>query len=598
MIRQLATDWQGAPCWRVLDTCFSDGRFFFAAWQRWRDDVHAPQTLHYVALCASAPVAQQLTSACQQQLGQTSLADDLAPHWFGLLRSFHRFLLADGRVILTVCVGDAIASLRQQDFAADALIVSLDAPAQAGALDLREIWSAKALASCCRRGTRLLAHGRESVDWTQSLGVLRQCGFAVETPASVDTQLACALGQFAPEWTLKSSRRQRALARPIQRCAVIGAGLAGASVAAALARRGWQVQVVDQAAAPAAGASGLPVGLVVPHVSSDDCQLSRLSRAGVRLMLQEVQRCLQPGTDWEACGVLERQIDGTPRLAADWPRAGQEWSQASNQAPDKRFDHLGEALWHPRAAWIKPAALVRAWLGHSGVEFIGNSQVSALRKDGAVWELLDKTGAVCAQAEQVVIANACGARTLLQHAAAHHPALANALRHLPPMQGMRGLLSWGMHEHTPVPQGAFPEVPVNGSGALVAHIPLDQGLAWFMGSSYQPATQEERSDEDNHRRNLGHLQQLLPSLAHALAPTFQGKAVRAWKNERCVALDRLPLVGPLEEGDASGLWLCAAMGSRGLSFSVLCAELLAARMGAEPLPLPVKMAQALHALRA
>ena len=35
----------------------------------------------------------------------------------------------------------------------------------------------------------------------------------------------------------------------------------------------------------------------------------------------------------------------------------------------------------------------------------------------------------------------------------------------------------------------------------------------------------------------------------------------------------------------------------GLSFAVLCAELLAARMGAEPLPVEANLAKALHALR-
>ncbi len=36
------------------------------------------------------------------------------------------------------------------------------------------------------------------------------------------------------------------------RCAVVGAGLAGAAVARALALRGWQVTVLDRAAQPAA----------------------------------------------------------------------------------------------------------------------------------------------------------------------------------------------------------------------------------------------------------------------------------------------------------------------------------------------------------
>jgi tRNA 5-methylaminomethyl-2-thiouridine biosynthesis bifunctional protein len=53
----------------------------------------------------------------------------------------------------------------------------------------------------------------------------------------------------------------------------------------------------------------------------------------------------------------------------------------------------------------------------------------------------------------------------------------------------------------------------------------------------------------------------------------------------------------LETGELSGLWLCAGMGSRGLSFSMLCAELLAARWGAEPWPLEVGLARSLDALR-
>ena len=597
MIRRSTSNWQRQPCWRVLDTCFSDGQLFFDTWERWQQDPHPPRVLHYVALCPSAPDAQQLLTTCQQRVGQSTLVQELTPHWFGLLPGFHRFLLSNGRVVLTLCVGDAMASLRQQDFSGDTLIVSLDAPTQTGALDLRDAWSAKALASCCRRGTELLAYGRNPVDWAQSIGSLQQSGFTIDAPALTDAQARYTVGQFAPDWTLKTSRRRRAEALPVQRCAVIGAGLAGASVAAALARRGWQVQVIDQAATPAAGASGLPVGLVLPHVSSDDCLLSRLSRVGVRLMLQEAQRSLKNGTDWGATGVLERQVGGTPRPPAPWPSAGQAWSLPSAQAPDGRFDQVGAALWHPKAAWIKPAALVRAWLGEQGVTFIGSTRVTRLQKSGGLWQLLDAAGAVCAQAEQVVIANACGASVLLQNTANAHPALADALAHLPPVQGMRGLLSWALHDHTPVPQDAFPALPVNGSGAMVAHIPTDQGLAWFMGSSYQPATQEERSDHDNHLRNLEHLQQLLPSLAQALAPAFQGNVIQVWKGNRCVSLDRLPLVGALEAGDVSSLWLCAAMGSRGLSFSVLCAELLAARMGAEPMPVPVRMARALDALR-
>src|SRR5690349_15040484 len=96
------------------------------------------------------------------------------------------------------------------------------------------------------------------------------------------------------------------------RCAVIGAGLAGAAVAASLARRGWQVDVFDAADKPASGASGLPAGVLAPALSPDDNLLSRLTRAGVDMTLRECGRLLVAGQDWGPTGVLERRI-GDPR---------------------------------------------------------------------------------------------------------------------------------------------------------------------------------------------------------------------------------------------------------------------------------------------
>lgn len=597
MIAPVTAGWQDQPCWRVLDTGFELGQHFFATWQRYLQHPRAPRLLHYVALCPQAPDARTLEQACLRQRVPLALARQLRSHWFGLLPGFHRFLLAQGRIVLTLCVGDALPALREQNFLADTLIVCTNAPSPCGALDLRDKWATKALASCCRRGTAVLADSRHLHLLPLALTPLRQAGFVIDTNHPVSASDLQLVGHFAPAWRVKSSRRPLSAAVPVQRCAIVGAGLAGASVAATLAQRGWSVQVLDQAAAPASGASALPVGLVVPHVSSDDCVLSRLSRAGVRLMLQEATRYLQHGVDWAASGVWERQIGNTPQLPGNWNRIGEEWCRHIANPSDADGQAIGAAVWHPKAAWVKPAALVRAWLNHGNISFLGQTRVAGLRRVDSVWQLHDENDQVCAQAEQVVLANAGGAHALLQNAARQNPGLANALKHLPTVHGLRGLLSWGLHASIPVPEASFPQVPVNGAGALIAHIPTNQGPAWFMGSSYQPTTQVERSDHDNHLRNLAHLQQLDPTLANGLASAFQDGTAQAWKGTRCVSTDRLPLIGPLDDGDSASLWLCAAMGSRGLSFSVLCAQILAARMGAEPLPVPVKMAQALAALR-
>lgn len=588
--------WQGLACWRMLDTQFAQGERFLTSWQSWRLDPQRPRLLHYVAFCQHPVSHQTVLSGAGQDPALKLLAHELVSQWFGLLPGFHRFVLDQGQVVLTLCVGETLSLLRQQRFEADA--VALSAPVD----DADAPWIFKALARCCRRGTRLVASAPNQLALSNLSSHLAQCGFEIETSATPNSSTAPALIQarFDPRWQLKNSRPNAvASALPVGTCAVIGAGLAGASVAAALARRGWHVTVLDQAETPAAGASGLPVGLVVPHVSADDCALSRLSRSGVRLMLQQARSLLVAGRDWTPSGVQERHIDGNPTLPIHWRDAGQEWSTPAQTSLHKADWAEGtdttQDVWHPHGAWLKPAQLVRAWLRQPGVTFMGNAAVARLHQGKGAWELLDAQGQVLCSAERVVLANACGAATLVQRLLQDEPERAASLTRVPAMQGLRGLLSWAMHAE-PEP-AIFPTHPVNGSGAMVPHVPMDGSSAWFMGSSYQSTSEAERSDQDNHLGNLQHLQALLPELASQLQTAFESGTLNGWKNTRCVTADRLPAVGPLETGDQPGLWLCAGMGSRGLSFSVLCAELLAARWGAEPWPLEAGLARSLDALR-
>ena len=573
--------WGAQDAWRILDTRFDSLRFL-CTWQTWRLDARRPRMLHYVALTGQPPTAAELSQAAASFPDLLPLAQELSAQCFGLLPGFHRLMLQDGQVLLTLCVGETQALLREQQFAADA--VFFGTPPDAAAWSR---WAFKALARCCRRGTTLAAE-HLSPALRDSLA---QCGF--------DTQGSRT--EFNPRWEPKSTREPlRTRAATPSTCAVVGAGLAGASVAAALARRGWQVQVFDAAPAPAAGASGLPAGLVVPHVSADDSPRSRLSRSGVRLMQQQARHLLRAGQDWAASGVLEHRVDGTPGLPADWPQAGQDWSRSLAQAATGEAWAEGmksgvPALWHAQAAWIKPARLVQAWLAQPGVRFCGGAHVAALRREGDQWLLFDAAGQVLGAASHVVLANACDSRHLLEPLAAHTPSLRHRIARLPAQHGMRGVLSWGLQQADDAAH--LPPFPVNGLGSLIPAVPVAGGLAWYAGATYEAAEQAPAPDAAHHRTNRDKLHTLLPAAAQALAPAFETGRVQAWRGTRCVSADRLPLVGALEAGDRPSLWLSTAMGSRGLSFSVLCAELLAARLGAEPWPVEATLARFLHALR-
>jgi tRNA 5-methylaminomethyl-2-thiouridine biosynthesis bifunctional protein len=100
-----------------------------------------------------------------------------------------------------------------------------------------------------------------------------------------------------------------------------------------------------------------------------------------------------------------------------------------------------------------------------------------------------------------------------------------------------------------------------------------------------------------HRANQERLARYLPEVAAALAPQFEAAQVQLWQNQRCVSHDRLPLVGAVQATPDASLWISAAMGARGLSLAALCAELLAASIHGEPLPVPARLAKLLDAQR-
>jgi tRNA 5-methylaminomethyl-2-thiouridine biosynthesis bifunctional protein len=116
----------------------------------------------------------------------------------------------------------------------------------------------------------------------------------------------------------------------------------------------------------------------------------------------------------------------------------------------------------------------------------------------------------------------------------------------------------------------------------------------LMGASYERDTAQPSIKAPDHADNLTRLQTLLPQAADSLVDQFSPEKAQGWAGIRCATPNRLPLVTPLVIGGAqSQVWACTGMGSRGLSFAGLCAELLAARLHAEPLPIDLPLAKAL-----
>ena len=243
------------------------------------------------------------------------------------------------------------------------------------------------------------------------------------------------------------------------------------------------------------------------------------------------------------------------------------------------------AWFYPGGGWVQPAALARALLQRAGsaVEWRGAQPVQALRRHADAWQLHDAAGQVIAEAATVVLANAGDALRLLD--AAHWP-----------VQSVRGQISLAAAASVQLPR-----VPLAGTGYLLPEI---DGLAVF-GASAQPGDVDAAVREADHAYNLQRLQQLSPQ---ARVPSaLQGRV--GW---RCVADDRLPLLGAVPDEAAlrsmraerlrdlprrPGLYLLAGLASRGIAWSMLGAQVLAAQISGAPLPLEASLVDALDPAR-
>ncbi len=534
----LLAAWAGQADWQVLDASPGGNHRWLDTLAAWRADSKRPRRLDYVSIVPSAP------------LSGPDVSVRFDPQAFDAAAGG-----GEGRAVLTQVSGELNAALRELRVMADALVLpSFNGPECTP-------WTAKLLARCCRRGTRLFV---ESLVEPARKALAAQ-GFELHPIANPSGRGMAWSGHYNPIWNPKKTPADPRLAigHP-RRCIVIGAGLAGASTAHALAARGWAVHVLDAALHPAMGASSLPAGLMVAHPSANDNPRSRLLRAGLQMTTAEARRWLVRGQEWDDTGVLTLKPGAAPKYQTG-------------------------------GAWVKPAALVKAWLAQPGITFSGGSEVASLAwhdaaagrgAAGGEWQVLNTHGVEIATSPAVILAAAAGCRQILRNSRFRPQGAASEALPVPRLTSVPGQVSWGLQQ--PRDEAWTPSFSVNGNGYLATGLPMPGGAAWLTGSTFEDG---DRALDIGaaHAFNLAQLGQLLPGAAAALRARFDAQTVMSWRNARCTTADRLPLVGQAQDG-VPGLWLNTGFGARGLTWSVLCAELLAARLCGTPWPVQASLA--------
>ena len=558
--------WAGRVRYVILDTGFGQGGQFLATLAAWRADPcpDGARQLHYIALAPDPACAG-------------AMPEELRTQWPPAVPGLHRLSLDGGAVTLDLMPGQADACLAQLEARVDA--VYLAGPLRAATV-LARLMAPGATLAMPQPG---LEPGRE-----QERGALAAAGFVFGAG-----QPCAVFAGRQPQPARAAPAGHRAIER---RAIVIGAGLAGAAACERLAARGWQLTLVERHAAPAQEASGNLAGIFMPLLSKDDNPSSRLGRAAYLFALRHWQRLGGVGAAFAGarCGVLQLARDpahaalqrriaagaGYPPGYARWLEREQASALLGASAPD------GAWLFE-QGGWARPSSVCQAMLDACGarLERIFSSDVLALERRDGQWLLCGAGGVEIARAPTVILANGCGATGLAQAAGL-------------PLLKVRGQV-------THLAGGILPPTPL--VVCREAYMtPAADGVV-CVGASYD-ADLEPGLRASSQRDNLEKIAAILGlPAAPLLAAPLAGRT-----GFRCVAPDRLPLVGALPDARACttgrcerlrdvprqpGLYGLLGYASRGLIWAPLAAELLAAQLEGEPLPLEANLAAALDPAR-
>jgi tRNA 5-methylaminomethyl-2-thiouridine biosynthesis bifunctional protein len=529
----LPRGWSERQHFVVGELGFGTGLNILALLELWRTSRPDQGRLSVFSIEAHLMSQEEASRALSRWPELSDLAERILAQWPRTRSGRHRIEMPELAVTIDLALMEVSQALEGWLGRADAWFLDGFSPALNPAM-----WSDEVLALVAAR----TAPGGLAATFTVAGQVrrgLQAAGFAVEK---------------RPGFGRKRERLEAIMpgdapgARSRPRIAVIGGGIAGASVSRALAALGAGHQVFDFGG-PGSAASGNPAALVTPRLDAGLGPVARLTtQAFLRardLYLQTAGAVIDHGVLQLAVG--ERDAGRFEKVAASDLFAPGDLEILTS---DQSSDQLGEptalsGLNLASALVIRPQAVMAAWLAPCLQQ-----KVAVLEQVEQGWRLIGDAGESLGEFEAVILA---GGQDSLNLA----PDL--------DLRPVRGQATW-VKTDEPVRAAAW-------GGYLV---PTMDGL--LFGATHDRGDGQNDVRPGDQTRNLEALGLARPELAARLAGgDLQNRAA-----VRATTADSLPLAGPSAR---DGLYLLCGLGAHGFSFGPVMGEHVAAMVTGTPSPL-------------
>jgi glycine/D-amino acid oxidase-like deaminating enzyme len=339
------------------------------------------------------------------------------------------------------------------------------------------------------------------------------------------------------------------------RVAVIGAGLAGSAVADGLASRGVEVEVFDGSGV-GREASGNRAAVMVPMVAMDDGLPARLSRWG----FGKVRGELEGDGVGVVCGVLQLSTNERVRRVCEAGLGGEGFRVVGRGEAAELCGVRGVdgGLWFAEAGWVNPARLCAARFSrHRGAVSFRAERVAGFERIDGLYALRGLGGSPLGGGYAAIVLATAGVPDWV------------------PWEG-RGVgtkLAWGRNVTLETESFSGLRAVVTGAGYC---IPVAEGRV-HLGATYEFEAVEAMDDT----AAVGSIWQKSVGFSQVDFPVGPWEVRRA---VRVLTADRLPMMGGA--GGCDGIFVACGLGSRGVVWSGVGAELIPSLVVAEPPMVP------------
>ena len=534
--------WAGRDRFVVAETGFGTGLNFLALWQLWRKYRSNPAArLHFVSFEGFPLQKEDATRALSAWPELAELSGKLLARWPHRARGVRRLDWPEDGVTLTLHIDEISAALPASRFLADAWFLDGFSPSRN-----ETMWAVNLYPEIAARS----ALGAVAASFTVARAVrdgLGSAGFEVTKQPGFGRKRDRLEATFCRRPASQPDRfGLRSPGAPARRVAILGAGIAGASMARSLSRRGAHVTLFDPFGV-ASGASGNPLGLVMPRLDAGDTVIARLL----------VDAYLAARTAYDGMeGAEPTEVRQPPRDDAERGRFAKVLADPPLPLEDLEALSDGGVL-HKGALIVRPALLVASLIG----------ELEVIQRVPEQSELTEY--------DTLILADGI--------------AMAERL----PWLGLVGKM--GQVEHV----RDLPDAP--NSALASGHYALCSGTDRLWGATFETAFgPPETSDEARERNSVA-----LDALSPWWRSQIRGRCVNSRAGIRATTPDRLPLAGAvpnvpeflscfdaLRTGRDSdneaplhpGLYALGGLGSRGFTFAPWLAEIISSQIFGEPAP--------------